>query len=156
AFRLVVEANSDLRAFAISGKPAFGDEYRHGRDQVRPALDALHDTVSDSPSQQERLRTVMGKADGVLAWTDDVHRLVRDGRRDEAMERINTLEGKHRIDALRTALDDFLGEEQRLDAERQATLTQTMHEQNWALVGGGVLAVASAGVLLWVFSRGIG
>ncbi|HKI37082.1 MAG TPA: ATP-binding protein [Gemmataceae bacterium] len=156
AFRLVIEANGDLRAFAVSGDPKFDEVYRHDRQRVTPALAGLRHLISDNSSQQEKLDAVRGKAEEVLAWLDEVRLLIGDGKGAEALRHINALEGKRHIDDMRAALDRFLTREHELDVERQDTLQRTAHEQNWALVVGGVLALAGAGVLLLVFSRSIG
>jgi len=153
AFRLVIEANGDLRAFAVSGDPKFDEVYRHDRQRVTPALAGLRHLISDNSSQQEKLDAVRGKAEEVLAWLDEVRLLIGDGKGAEALRHINALEGKRHIDDMRAALDRFLTREHELDVERQDTLQRTAHEQNWALVVGGVLALAGAGVLLLVFSR---
>src|SRR6516225_11043666 len=52
AFRLASRANSDLRAFAVSGNPQFGEAYLHDRVQVVPALEELREVVHDSTAQQ--------------------------------------------------------------------------------------------------------
>src|SRR5262249_11073043 len=149
AFRLVSEANSDLRAFAVSGNPEFGEAYLRDRARVGPAVAELRDLVRDNPPQQARLDGVRERADEALRWLDDIHRLIVGGNADMAVQRIDQLEGKERVDAMRAALDEFLSVERDLDAERQDELRQTMHEQNRVLAFGAGLAVASAAVLLF-------
>jgi signal transduction histidine kinase len=156
AFRLVEEANSDLRAFAVSGDPEFGAAYLRDRERVGPAVGELRDLVSDNPPQQRRLDDVRQKADETLRWLADIHALVMGGNSDLALRRIDELEGKEHVDAMRAALDNFLAVERDLDTGREATLRQAMREENWALALGGALAVASAGALLFAFTRGIG
>jgi signal transduction histidine kinase len=156
AFRLVIEANSDLRAFAVSGDPIFEEAYQRDRRHVGPALDGLRGLVRDNRSQQEQLNKVRAKADETLAWLDEIRQLIHDGKDAEALRHINALEGKRHLDETRAALDAFLTREHELDISRQEALARTAHEQNWALVGGGVLAVTGAAALLFVFSRSIG
>jgi signal transduction histidine kinase len=153
---LLIETNSDLRAFALSDRVEFRDAYLRDRDMVRAALEELHGAVHDNPRQQERLRLVMARTDTVIGWLDDLYEVLSQGRHAEAAARINALEGRALIDDMRAALDDFLREEQRLDAARTETLAHTAHEQNVALAAGAVLALVSAGALLFVFTRSIG
>jgi signal transduction histidine kinase len=156
AFRVVSAANSDLRAFAVSGNPDFGAAYLHDRTRVGPAVAELRDLVRDNPPQQERLDTVRAKADEAIRWLDAVHALIVSGNADKAVQRIDDLEGKDHLDAMRNALDEFLTVEYDLDSGRQETLKQAMREQNRALAFGAGLAVASTAALLLLFTRGIG
>jgi signal transduction histidine kinase len=155
AFRLAARANSDLRALAVSGNPQFGEAYLRDRPQVVPALDELREVVHDSTGQQARLDRVREKADEVLTWLDETHALIVSGKREEALQRIDELVGKDRVDAMRGALDEFLKVERDFDAARQETLQEAMRQQNWALAFGGGLALASAATLLFVFTRSI-
>ncbi len=156
AYRLAVEANSDLRAYAVSGNPDFLGAYHRDRQRIGPALLDLRHIIQDNPTQQTRLDVVRQKAEDLLAWLDDVYSHLAAGKRAEALERIDDLEGKERVDAMRASLDRFLDEEHHLDLAREQRLAQAMHEQNGALAAGCVLAVASTGALLFVFTRSIG
>jgi CHASE3 domain sensor protein len=156
AYRLAVEANSDLRAYAVSADVDFDRSYHRDRQRIAPALLELRDLIQDNPTQQARLDVVRQKAEELVTWLDQVSALLAAGKREQALQRIDDLEGKDRVDAMRTSLDKFLEEERNLDLARQAGLAQAMREQNWALAGGCALAVASAGGLLFVFTRSIG
>src|SRR5207244_5203601 len=77
------------------------------------------------------------------------------GRHADAAARINS-GGTARIDRLRMLMEQFLDAEERLEAQRRNQFEETTRQQNFALIGGGVLALLSTGMLLYAFSRGIG
>src|SRR5207244_11039337 len=76
------------------------------------------------------------------------------GRHADAAARINS-GGTARIDRLRMLMEQFLDAEERLEAQRRNQFQETTRQQNFALIGGGVLALLSTGILLYAFSRGI-
>jgi signal transduction histidine kinase len=156
AYRLAVEANSDLRAYAVSGDVDFDKAFDRDHERIASALLELRGLIQDNPTQQARLDVVRQKAEQLVSWLDEVSSLLAANKREQALQRIDDLEGKDRVDAMRSSLDKFLEEEHNLDLARQAGLARAMREQNWALAGGCALAVASAGALLFVFTRSIG
>src|SRR5207253_2479133 len=96
--------------------------------------------VQDSPEQESRAERIAARADEVFAWKAELTRLMRAGRKDEAVARLKTREGKLRMDDLRRQMAAFLAEEERLDRERAQALEQSRRGLGWLLLAGGLAA----------------
>jgi signal transduction histidine kinase len=59
------------------------------------------------------------------------------------------------LEELRGQINDFLMQEEQLDAARSVELERALREQDRTLIGGVLLAVLSTGLLAYAFSRGI-
>ena len=70
---------------------------RRGREDGR----ARSTLVADNPPQQAGGPGHRGEAAARVAWQDEVAGLVRDGRRDEAAERVKDPAAPERLDAIR-------------------------------------------------------
>src|SRR5262249_24471383 len=112
-------------------------------------------SVKDTPDQQARVDAMADRAEQFARWMDENVRLMRDRRRLEVETRIQHIQGNRDMKRLRELTDDFLEREERLDLQRHEVLDEATRRQNWVLLGGGILAVASATGLLFGFSRGI-
>ncbi len=154
-YRSGIEAHSATEAFVLTGNEAFLEPYRQAVNQLPAEINELQDLVHDNPDQQARVREVAVRSNQLLVWLGELTRLVHDGRRDTAAAQVQTLEGKRLAGNLRAALDDFLREEERINGERMAALERAGRAQNWLLVGGGLLALVSTALLLWLFGRGV-
>jgi signal transduction histidine kinase len=154
-YRSAIEAHSATLAFVLIGDEALLRAYGHAVKEQSTQIEELRNLVRNSPYQQEKVQEVAARSERMTAWLGEMNRLVRDGRRDKAVARIKALEGQQLAHNLRAALDDFLGEQERLNAERTAALERAGLVQNWVLAVGGLLALISTGLLLWLFGRGI-
>src|SRR5262249_1765084 len=116
-----------------------------------------HLQVSDAhdTKHQARVGRMAGQAEELLALLAEEDRLVRVGTREEAVAQIIKLSSKDRIEAVRHTIDEFLREEERLDAEHDAALDRAARQQNWVLAAGGALAVMSTVVLALLLGHGI-
>jgi signal transduction histidine kinase len=156
ARRLPVEAQSHIHSFVLTGDPRFADRFQQVHNQSRQAMARLRDLVKDNPSQQDRVATMAGQTEQLLAWLQEILRLQQAGQRSEVDARLQSGEGPHRIEQLGAAYRQFLDEEERMDQDRRAFLERTTQRQNWALFAGLVIALASTAAMVYAFSRGIG
>ncbi|MBL8795584.1 MAG: CHASE3 domain-containing protein [Planctomycetia bacterium] len=153
--RLLVQCHAATRGFVLTTDPAFTVEYDRTAAQVRQVIADLLAFVQDNPHQEAAVRAVAERSEAVLRWTAETNRIVRAGQQSEALVRVRTLEGKGLLDRQRAAMDVFVGEEERLDAERMQSLRRNATHQTWALAAGLVLALGSAAILAYLFSQGI-
>lgn len=155
-YRTVVEAHSASHALVLTGDSAFTQPYDQAVRELPARTEGLQVRVEDNPDQQAKAREIVVRTARLLDWLGETNRLVRAGDRAAALARVKALDGQRLLDDLRGSVDEFLAEEERLNAQRMAALEQAATRQNWALAGGGVLALLSTAALLRVFSRGIG
>jgi signal transduction histidine kinase len=154
-FHRVTEAHSAARGLVITGDPQFVRLCDQAVAIVPHDINALLDLVQDDPEQTARVQTVAARARMLLAWLEETKELVQRASREQAVAQVRSLEGKRRMDALRAALDEFLGEEELLIERRLAVLQREATLQNWVLAGGAALALLSTLLLGAVFHRGI-
>lgn len=156
AFRVVMEARSAVRSLALTGDTAFAVLWLERRQTVTAQFEALQKLVADNPAQQEKVEAILRQTVRVL---DNLNRIVllaeRDATRAQALTELRQPWALEFLDELRGKINDFLHEEERLDAARQVELDRAMREQDWTLIGGVLLAVLSTGILGYAFRRGI-
>jgi signal transduction histidine kinase len=155
AHRLIVEAQTHMRGYALAPGESFVRAYNQVRPRVPGAYEQLHELVEDSEEQRERVAAMQEVASRFLAWLDDNMRLLAEGRREDVQQRIGSMSGVNYLRDLRVLTDEFLDEEKRLDRKRRASLEAAMRAQDLALLAGCVLALVSTASLLLAFSRSV-
>jgi signal transduction histidine kinase len=83
------------------------------------------------------------------------HTIVRSGDKERALARIKARYGKESMEDLRSELEGFMNEEQRLEDLRQHTLRDAQQWLQWLAVGGVTLSLLSTAILASVLIRGI-
>jgi diguanylate cyclase (GGDEF)-like protein/PAS domain S-box-containing protein len=149
------EAESSVSGYVVTGDPEFAESYRRPRLAVMNSVARLQELVQDNPQQQARAVELGAKASEKLELQDRLEQLVRDGRRDQAMELIKSAKGLHLMNDIRRAEESFLNEEQRLDTERRQAAESSLQAFNWLLVAGSSIDVFLALILAILFSTGI-
>lgn len=154
-YRKMVEAHSGVRGLMLTDDRTFYEVAERSLRQVPGELAALQGLVADSDRQRAGVGAIAERSAALIEWQEATSALMLAGRRDEAIAQVKDLSGKRRLDEVRAAIDAFLAEENRLDAERMATLRGTVRRQTWALAAGGLMAVLGGAALAIVFGRGI-
>ncbi|MEP6672315.1 MAG: CHASE3 domain-containing protein [Chthoniobacter sp.] len=154
-FRLLVSTQSDLRGYLLTGKDAFTEEM--DRDEVLLArqFDELKIMIKDNPSQEARFQEVLESAQARLEYQHLVREMMRKEGTAHAQEEVKNLKGKDLMDGLRTDVESFRNEEERLDAARIETLQHSTITQNLLLVGGLIINVGIGALAAMMFSREI-
>jgi signal transduction histidine kinase len=156
AYRYLLEANSYVRRLvAIGSDPALTSTFNDALGKSADGFTKLEHLVSDYPSQQAKVAAAATDAKRLEKWLIEVNGLTATDRRDEATERVNGLAGENLLVAVRQKLDDFLKEEERLDALRLSALSGSWREQNWVLGIGLGLSVTLALAVAMLFARDI-
>jgi PAS domain S-box-containing protein len=151
----ISDASAAVRGSVIGRDPAFVEPYRDAVRDLPGRLDALDELVSDNPTQGPRARSVRAAADAVLAWQDEVVRLVGAGATEEAANRVRSGRGMALMTDFRKEVAAFLAEEERLDRERTTALEESRARLNALFAAGGGAAVACTLLLAYGFRRGI-
>jgi len=154
-FRVLVETQSSLRGYLLTGKETFAEEMARDEKELEGQLPELKALTRDNPAQQERFQHVLQSAQARLDYQHEVIDMIRTQGREHAQDEVKTLKGKVLMDALRKELEDFRRAEEKLDTARLETLRQAAILQNWLLVGGLVINVGIGALAAMMFSREI-
>lgn len=155
AYRKLLEVHSALRGSLLTGSPALERDVERYLREVPGDLRALVKEVRDNDEQVPRAGKITDLSNRLIEWQRGVLEQIQTGRRDEAIEEVQTLTGYGLLLNVRDAVDEFLAEERALDARRMADLVRYARRQGLALIVGGGLAVVGAAVLAGLFGRSI-
>jgi signal transduction histidine kinase len=156
AFRVVMEARSSVRSLALTGDPSFVTAWEKARHTAQVQFRDLRDLLQENPPQMATIDGIIRQTEEALARLAAIAQLAR---RPETRSKAVAALGEHWalrfLDDLRLKVDEFLMEEEQLDAEREKKLDDARREEAWTLIGGAVLAVLSTALLAYAFSRSI-
>jgi signal transduction histidine kinase len=153
-FRRLVEVQSDIRGYIITGEPAFVQAYNHAMAVLPGAIGKLRSLVPD-PGQQEGLARIEERSARFLGFLGELKWLMETGAQGEAVAGVKSLTGKKLMDALNEAIGAFLNREEALDAEHYAALERSWRQEKHFLMAGLVLSLALAVGTAYIFSYGI-
>jgi signal transduction histidine kinase len=154
-YRQLLEAQNASRGLVLTGNPAFATAYQAAVRGLLPDLDHLEWLVRDNPDAQARVRNLHRGAAQLLQWLDEEVQLVKAGRRDEALLRVQSQHGQRLLEDWHIGVTAFLDAEDKLDAARMSQLRRTSGWMNWALAAGGVVALITTSVLALLLSQGV-
>lgn len=154
-YRRLIEGQGALGRLVLTGDLSRYEEAGTSIAGATREVDELIELVADNPPQQESARAIRGPVAARVAWQGEVAGLVRDGRRGEAAERVKDPGAPVRLDAIRAAIDEFRGDEERLDRHRVGDLIGATRGQTAMMVAGGLASLAGTVGLLIYFSRGL-
>jgi CHASE3 domain sensor protein len=151
----LVDSETGTRGFIVTGDPVFTEPYDQASQDVPTGLQQLESLVSDNPEQQARVRQIAVKGGKLMEVHAENIRLVREGAREEAVNRVKARLGKSLMDDLRKSIEAFMAEENRLDQQREQAVQLQRQRLFWLLVGGMAASLLGTVVLAFAFSRGI-
>ncbi|HTP28642.1 MAG TPA: PAS domain-containing protein, partial [Anaeromyxobacteraceae bacterium] len=124
--RLIIDAESQLRAYLITGDQTHLAAYDDAEDRVLPAIDGLDELVIDNPAQVARLASARGAA---AKWRNYAEEQLARKRAGAALSTLalHLPEGIPVAAEARHHLDDFLKVEKGLRTRRIARVNAVMH-----------------------------
>jgi signal transduction histidine kinase len=153
--RMVVQQMASLRAAIIAGDANYQDPTSSAPGQIAGRLAEISALVRDNPPQGRRLARVRDLTGRLDAWIAEQRALLRDGRQREAMTRIAQGEGRERLADVQQEMTAFLGEEDRIDAQRMRSLRRANQRGLVVTTLAALLSLPLAGGLVYVFTHGI-
>ena len=121
-FRLVVDLETGMRGYLLSGNNSFLQPYERALPDVEPQLDELKALVSDSAVQVRRLDRIEAVH---REWRDYANRVIEARRLGGDFQTpLNDGQGKNRIDSIRRDYTDFIAYEEQMRAERTETASR--------------------------------
>ena len=151
----LLEAQSALRGFVISGLPSFLTSCDEAARDASANFQALRQLVADNSSQLERLTKMSRLAKDFLDFQQLNARLVRTGRRSEAAANVASRTGDRLMQSFLAVLERFLDEEERLAKERHDSAASANQTAIVVVIAGLSLNVAVAAIMAQVFFSGI-
>ncbi|TGD94688.1 CHASE3 domain-containing protein, partial [Methylobacterium nonmethylotrophicum] len=153
----MINRESGLRGFLLSGEASFLGPYRSGAAEFAAVLDRTGRLVADNPAQRERLDALAGLEQ---RWTGEIAaRAIRmmeePATRAEAQRVEGSGAGKALMDAIRAKAAEMAEVEQALLAQRrEAAAAAAQASRIASLVGLGAMIVA-AGLSLLLLHLGV-
>ena len=151
--RAVVDIETGLRAYLLTGDARFLEPYEEGRTAYGSRLAAMDALVTD-PAQRRRLRDLEQAIDAYVVDYAEPLRLTGYSLGRRALVR-STAEGKRRVDRLRARFNDFDRAGERLAAERRGRV-EARGDQSVALAAAGLAgSVLLLGLLAAYLERAV-
>ncbi len=147
--RLIIDKETSLRGYVITGIPAFLDPFDQSEKLLGPAFQDLAGLVADNPSQQRR---VTAARELVRRWDEfarDTMERRKAGGIDEKM--VAAVErNKAKMAEIRTEMRAFSSTEEDLRAVRTRAASEASARLLWL---GGALLTFVAGAMVWFTRR---
>ncbi len=143
---LITDAETGQRGFLYTGEGVYLAPYELAIRQVPAQIDELSTLTSDNPRQQaaiSRLRPLTRMKFDELASTIELR---RSGKVDEARSLVLSDSGLRTMDKIRNLVSEMLGEENRLESDREATYRDTIRRTSISIYL--TTAIASLGLIL--------
>jgi PAS domain S-box-containing protein len=143
--RQIVEMDTALRGYSLTGDQTFLDAYNEAKSKVPDQLDSLEQLTSDNPPQQQRLREAR---DSDLFWIQWAETQVRRGRQNPPSAS-DLLNGQRLLDQTRTRQRNFIGAEEALRTAR----VRRAYVINGAAIGSAIGLSLLVAVVLFSLTR---
>jgi PAS domain S-box-containing protein len=147
AQKLILDMETGLRGFVITGQDEFLEPFNSGSQQSAPTLDQLSQRVSDNPDQVRKVESIRAKEAKWLKYANEVIALRK--TQGEYIGRIKSGEGKQIMDSIRADFTSFIDTEETL---RNVRTVATKSATNFAVIS-GLAAGLLVGFILAVFVR---
>ncbi len=151
ALRLIVDMETGLRGYLITGRKDFLEPYERALPEIDPALDRLGELVADNPGQSQLLAVIRPASIEWRRFARDVIALREAGGDYQAV--VSEGGGKRLTDAMRNEFASFVSAEQRLRDTRNSSTQRAAWLAVASVIGltlllGGALAYFTRSQLL--------
>lgn len=137
----LVDSETATRGFIITGNADFIEPHSLIRYDVQAKIKRLIELTSDNPDQLPNLREIQALAEKKLAMSEELIRLQRVGRHQEAVNLIRSKEEKAVMDRIREAVFDIDAKERQLLVERVDKTNESFSFTRRAVVLADVLVM---------------
>ena len=155
-FMGLLRTQSDLRVYLLTEHDNFRESVHRSVSQVQADLNKLAGELSGNLSQAERLPALRELIASRIRYNQELFELVDQGRRDEAIARVQRLEGQQLMDLIAREIETLRAREEQLDLQRTRELTDSAQYQDRLLAGGLALNLLVGVVAAVFFRRQIG
>jgi PAS domain S-box-containing protein len=148
AYRLLVDQETSLRGYLLTGAPDFLESYHRSTGQLEASLSDLERLVADNPPQGERVHDFRTHLTAWSRYAREVMALRAQGKDSRPL--VLTRQGKREIVAMRGILGAFIQTEEGLRTTRVEEAQQTVP---FVFLSGGGLTLLLGALLAFVSSR---
>ena len=153
---MVLEQTAAMRGAVLAGA-LLPNEARTASDTtVLAQVEALRVLVRDSGPQRQRADSLRDATREFEDWIRSQHARIVAGRIAEATQRIRAGEGNALLGRVRDDVSALLTEEARVVEARRASLEEARASERRTLVIVLATGTVAAGLVAWLFARGIG
>ncbi len=145
ATRNVLEMETALRGYYLTGDRSFLDAYNEAKSQASEQLDAVAALTADNAAQQQRLRRVR---DAELQWQQSTEQELAGDRHGPPSDAV-LRQGQQKMLEVRNQQRAFIAVEEGLRAQR----TKRSETINATVVGSAVALLLLTAVFLFTFTR---
>ena len=138
---LVTDVETGHRGLLITGKANYGVPFDEAVTRLPGELQMLQTATADNPREQAALAQLRPIIHTKVSKTIDAVALIRAGRSDEALDQMRKAATGKNMRQIRTIIRDMMAEEERLLAERTASMRRTTVMIRVILVLNAVLIV---------------
>lgn len=149
----MLNAETGMRGFIISGKDAFLEPYQAGIAAVQKALAEARRLTRDNPHQQRRLAALEPLLQKEVAIQARLIQLRRSGDFDGAQRIVTSGEGKETMDEIRKLMAELKGEEYQLLQARSAKAQLLARTTIAIVIFGSLLAIILVGIASFLVRR---
>jgi PAS domain S-box-containing protein len=152
--RLVVDAETGVRGFIISGDEDLLRPYRAAQTRIPHTYNELVEAISD-PVQREVASGIGGSVLTYLdVWAGTLVAAVREGGLDAGRRLVATSEGRSRLDIIRSRFEQFAARQGALQRDRDAAAAAGARRAELLAYGGfGLLALVIVLAVVYVSRR---
>ena len=151
----VLNIQTGVRGFAISGDETFLEPYETGIAEVWQDFESAKQLTQDNPRQQGRLETLGPRIQTRISRADEVIQLRHAGDTAGALQLIASGQGKVGVDEIRKLIAEMETEEMQLLKQRTAKAQATTHTTIAIVIFSSLLALALVGFASIIVRRDI-
>lgn len=150
-----IDMETGMRGFLLTGKENFLEPYHGGSKNFAGQVEALKETVSDNPSQVDRLSQIANTINNwqnlVVNQAFELRKTINDAKTMEDVSHVVAqAKGNTYIDRFRRMINQFKRNEQLLMTSRQKGVTSTTF-WTYVFIGFSILVAALASLLTHIF-----
>ncbi len=143
--RQIVEMDTDLRGYYLTGDQAFLDSYNDAKSRVPEQFDRLQFLTADNPAQLQRLKAI---EQSNTRWMDWAEAQIREGHKVSPSAK-DLLIGQEQMDQIRKQQRVFVAEEETLRHSRSVRAKVF----NALVISSAVVLSLLVAILLFFFTR---
>jgi PAS domain S-box-containing protein len=145
--RLLVDQETGLRGYLITGEPEFLAPYNNATEQLKSSFDDLKNLVQDNSLQSRRVDYMLSFHSEWMTYAREM--LAVKNEVADYQLKVRTTEGKRRMDSMREQFGAFIASEEQLRNER----AQSSRRAAQLATRNGTVAALGLGILIAFYVR---
>lgn len=152
----LLQSQGDLRVYLLTEHDSFRESVQRRATQAQAELNNLTAELAENSYQTDRIPAIRELIAARIRFNNELFELVDQGKREEAIARVQRLEGQQLMDLIEREMKTLRDREEQLDRARSQELADSAEHQDGLLAGGLVLNVLVGITAAVVFRRQVG